>query len=154
MNMVTRLLVAALCALLLPGRAIAQGIQCDPGGSQAALNACAADAARSADDELNAVYRQVIACRANEPAFIGNLRNAQRLWIQFRDAELETRFPVPEGANERVLYGSMYPMHWLSEKERLTKERTVQLRRLMDADDPILLARCAGMSPSETRHGQ
>jgi uncharacterized protein YecT (DUF1311 family) len=147
-------LFAAALFTLFPCQVIAQRFQCNPGGSQAELNVCAADAARSADDELNDVYRQVIACRADEPAFIDNLRSAQRLWIQFRDAELEARFPVPEGANERILYGSMYPLHWLGEKERLTKERSVQLRRLMDADDPILLARCTGASPSETRHGQ
>jgi uncharacterized protein YecT (DUF1311 family) len=130
----------------------AQEIKCDPAGTQAEMNACAAENAEAADDELNAAYRAVIACGKNDPTFIGNLKAAQRLWIQFRDAELQARFPVPEGENERVLYGSMYPMELLGEKEKLARERTRQLHAFID--DPVYGIGCRSADNPDQKNEQ
>ncbi len=60
---------------------------------------------QEADKKLNKVYRQVLKKYKKAPAFLKKLKEAQRLWIQFRDAELEMRFPME---NKRVAYGTVY----------------------------------------------
>ncbi len=118
---------------------------CNPDGTQTEMNVCAIDSMKAAESELDSVYREVLACGVGNPVFVKNMEAAQRLWVQFRDAELEARFPVGPGEIDRVLYGSMYPMSWATEKETLAKERTGQLRRYIEDDalnlycDPTLL---------------
>ncbi|MGV8092392.1 MAG: lysozyme inhibitor LprI family protein [Mangrovibacterium sp.] len=51
------------------------------------------------------------------------MRTSQRLWIKFRDAKLEARFPL---CDKRFHYGSMYPMCYAT-KKRLTEKRIKQL---------------------------
>ena len=136
----------AFLLLLVAGQAAAGGdLRCNPEGSQSEMNFCAADDFAKTDDELNSVYADVLACSIGNPSFTGNLKVAQRAWIRFRDAELDSRFPVGPGENDRVLYGSMYPMLFLGEKARLTKDRTAQLRTYIEDEernlycDPSLL---------------
>ncbi|WP_394366691.1 lysozyme inhibitor LprI family protein [Psychroflexus gondwanensis] len=43
----------------------------------------------------------------SEPIFIERLKNAQRVWISCRDAELEMKFPAE---NKQLEYGSVYPV--------------------------------------------
>lgn len=54
---------------------------------------CEIAQARAADDELNAIYRQVMERMSPVSNELGrnNLRNAQRAWIAFRDAECRFR---------------------------------------------------------------
>ncbi|MCF3495285.1 MAG: lysozyme inhibitor LprI family protein [Stenotrophomonas sp.] len=101
---------------------------CNPEGTQMELNACADRDFRKADAELNAVYRQVLAKLAGQPVALARLKDAQRLWVQLRDADLEARYPVGKDENPRVLYGSMYPMLYLHAKSSLTDTRTAYLR--------------------------
>ena len=123
----------ALLLLLAAGHAVADDeLRCNPDGSQSEMNMCAADDFAAADKALNAVYRDVLACSASNPVFIGKLKEAQRQWIRFRDAELAARFPLAPGEDAWVVYGSMHPLLLLGEKTRLTKERTVQLRSYID----------------------
>lgn len=101
---------------------------CNPEGTQMELNACADRDFRKADVELNVIYRQVVAKHAGQPVALARLKDAQRLWVQLRDADLEARYPVGKDENPRVLYGSMYPMLYLHAKTRLTETRTAYLR--------------------------
>jgi uncharacterized protein YecT (DUF1311 family) len=101
---------------------------CNPEGTQMELNACADRDFRKADAELNAVYRQVVAKLAGQPVALARLKDAQRLWVQLRDADLEARYPVGKDENPRVLYGSMYPMLYSGAKAALTTTRTAYLR--------------------------
>ena len=51
--------------------------------------------------------------------FIKNLKKSQRLWIQFRDAEMTVKYPDrPVGS-----YGDVLPMCKSLYKEGLTKDR-------------------------------
>ena len=125
--------LALLLLLVAAGHAAADDeLRCKPDGSQSEMNMCAADDFAATDKQLNDVYRDVLACSAGNPLFIGKLKDAQRQWIRFRDAELEARFPVGPDENERIVYGSMYPLLWFGEKSRLTKERTLQLRTYIE----------------------
>ena len=84
----------------------------------------------SADAELNAVYQEIRAKYAANQKILTGLRDTQRLWIQFRDAQIKVLFPVPIGGHMEKGYGSMYPMLLTQFQTYLTRERTLQLRRI------------------------
>lgn len=98
------------------------GMACDsPNQSQAGLNQCANNGAKSADAELNRVYAKVLAANATDKAFLEKFKAAQRAWVVFRDAQIAARYPSPED------YGSVLPMCQSGEYEQLTRDRIKQL---------------------------
>jgi uncharacterized protein YecT (DUF1311 family) len=122
------LALAALAAVQTPY----QDHHCDDPQNQADMNACAAIDFEAADAELNAVWREVIAAAREMDAEIDRqfdqaptseavLREAQRAWIVFRDAQC-----TYEGHEARG--GSMESMIYNGCRARLTRERTAQLR--------------------------
>lgn len=99
---------------------------------QAEMNACAAIDFQTADAELNALWREVIAGAREMDSEISReydqaptseevLRQAQRAWVTFRDAHC-----TYEGHEARG--GSMEPMIYNGCRARVTRERSVQLR--------------------------
>lgn len=84
--------------------------------SQTAMNKAYSDFKR-ADAELNVVYQKILKSYSRETIFIKKFRNAQRLWIQLRDAELAAKYP------NRGTYGSVAPMCESIYRETLTKDR-------------------------------
>ncbi|MGH8086458.1 MAG: lysozyme inhibitor LprI family protein [Lysobacter sp.] len=133
MNPMKTICVLVLGSLLaLPALAAGNGDPQCHAQTQADLNACAAGSLADADRELNATYRAVLELHADEPQFIANLKTAQRLWIQFRDAELAMKFPVAEGERPQVLYGSVYPMCRQQYLTQLTRQRTAHLRAWLE----------------------
>lgn len=106
------------------------------------LNERAGAQLAEADSELNQVYQQIRNRYRGEQQFLNKLRDAQRAWIAFRDAEIEAIYPPPASGSMQQAYGSMLPMCLAEQKARLTRERTAQLRRWLDGaeeGDP-----CAG----------
>ena len=85
--------------------------------SQTAMNVKAYSDYKKADSELNTVYQKILRSYGKETTFIKKLRNAQRLWIQLRDAELGAKYP--DSGN----YGSVAPMCESIYLKTLTKER-------------------------------
>jgi len=77
-----------------------------------------------ADKELNQVYQQILTEYKSDTTFISNLKASQRLWVQFRDAEMKMMYPDREPG----YYGSIQPMCWAMYKTELTKERIKKLR--------------------------
>ena len=59
-----------------------------------------------ADKELNLVYNQILKEYKSDTEFIKNFKTAQRIWIQFRDAEMKSKYPD----REEGYYGSIHPM--------------------------------------------
>ena len=57
--------------------------------SQMEMNQSASNNYLKADRELNRVYKQILTDYKNDSTFIKKLKVSQRLWIRFRDAELE-----------------------------------------------------------------
>lgn len=110
-----RLFQPALVATLicLPVAALAQ--------SQSALDASAADAARRADQALNAQYTATMNQLSSGSRTL--LRNAQRSWIPFRDRQCDFESSAVRG-------GSAYPMVRSQCIARLSEQRTHELRRL------------------------
>ena len=73
--------------------------------TQAEMNKTAGDNYAKADKQLNNIYKKIISDYKNDAVFIKNFKVAQRLWLQFRDAELKARYPErPAG-----YYGSIQP---------------------------------------------
>ena len=120
---------ALLAALLLPVTAFAEeSVDCANADTQLEINECANLEFETADKTLNATYAQVTAMLKGQPVALTKLRNAQRLWIQLRDADIEARYPVGKDEDPRFLYGSMYPMLYSQAKTQLTQQRTEWLR--------------------------
>ena len=104
------------------------GIACNPDGVQIELNACARDEFESADAALNAAWKQLIAALEGDASSLKQTRAAQRAWLAFRDAEVAAHFPLQDGEDPNVMYGSMYPMSLHGVTTALTRQRTEQLR--------------------------
>lgn len=121
--MIRILCIAALltCAPAAVG-AQGPGPTCDDARTQADMNRCAGRALQKEDSLLNAVYPEVIS--ALDPAAVGLLREAQRQWIRFRDAECLLQAGDVEG-------GSMYAMVHASCLAGLTRQRVEQLSQML-----------------------
>jgi uncharacterized protein YecT (DUF1311 family) len=77
----------------------------------------------SADVELNRIYQQILKDYQSDTAFIAKLKISQRIWIRFRDAELNMKFPDSNPG----YYGSIYPECKALYLEELTRVRTKTL---------------------------
>lgn len=77
-------------------------IDCDKANSTADLNACSEQQLAKADDELNAVYGKVIKHIIenagekpyDEKSWREALKNSQRAWMAFRDADCKELIPM------------------------------------------------------------
>ena len=92
--------------------------------SQSEMNKNENIAYQKAEKEINTVYQKILIKYKEDKAFIENLRISQRLWIQFRDAEVNMKFPN----NTPGYYGSIYPMCVSNYLTQLTRERTKTLK--------------------------
>jgi uncharacterized protein YecT (DUF1311 family) len=84
--------------------------------SQTAMNMKAYSDYKKTDAELNGVYQKILKSYFRETTFIKKFRNAQRLWIQLRDAELAAKYP-------NRTYGSVAPMCESIYLETLARDR-------------------------------
>jgi uncharacterized protein YecT (DUF1311 family) len=98
------LLVSGWAALTLmsPTPAFAQHMNekdapCQGVGSGADMAQCMYSAFQKADRELNNTYRQIFP--KIEPAQQAELRTAQRLWVQFRDADCKAEYDLFGGGS-------------------------------------------------------
>lgn len=105
--------------------------ECKEDGNQQEMNQCAYEDYQKADKELNKVYQELKAKNKDDKKYLENLKKAQLAWIAFRDAEIATIFTCEE-EDERICFGSMYPLLYNGEMKRLTEERTSQLKKLIE----------------------
>jgi uncharacterized protein YecT (DUF1311 family) len=94
--------------------------------TQSAMNASAASEARAADRALNAQYKAASA-RLSAPSRL-LLRNAQRSWIGFRDAQCKFETSGVQG-------GSAYPMVEANCLKELSQQRARQLRKITACEE-------------------
>jgi uncharacterized protein YecT (DUF1311 family) len=116
-----RLLVSSIALLLAVCNAQAQ--------TQAEMNDSACAKYKKADAEMNAVYRQVLNKYKSETAFVAKFKTAQRSWVAFRDAHLESLYPEP---NKLQAYGSVNPVCRCRVLTELTADRTKQLKQWLN----------------------
>jgi uncharacterized protein YecT (DUF1311 family) len=91
---------------------------------QLELNQQASDSYKNADNELNEIYKQILIEYQSDTIFIKNLKESQRIWIMFRDAELKVKYPEREPG----YYGSIYPVCINTCLEQLTRGRIYTLK--------------------------
>ncbi len=91
--------------------------------TQAEMNESAAKEAAAADQELNAVYKKVLASQDEEGTAL--LRKSQRAWLAYRDAEAAFSADLFRG-------GSLAPMQYSETLATLTRERTAQLKAYLE----------------------
>lgn len=77
------------------------------------------DSYAQAEKEINAVYQKILHEYSSDKVFIKNLKASQRLWIQFRDAEVKARFPDRSPG----YYGSVHATCISDLITQLTQER-------------------------------
>jgi uncharacterized protein YecT (DUF1311 family) len=100
--------------------------------TQLERNQCATSYLKAVDDELNRVYQAVLSKYKDDQEFLDKLRNAQRAWLTFRDAELEAKFPF---GDKQSHYGSVYPMCANRFLAQRTQERIQHLREWLDGTE-------------------
>jgi uncharacterized protein YecT (DUF1311 family) len=101
-------------------------VDCCRAQTQFEMNKEAGEAFAKADKELNQVYQQILKGYATDTVFIGKLRASQKIWILFRDAEMEVKYSAVDA---QYAYGSVFPMCWAYYKAQLTDERTKVLKQ-------------------------
>lgn len=121
----------ALPFLLLAGAASAQQVDCANAMAQVELTYCAEQDWLAADEGLNAAYKQARQMMREIDAWLpaaqqgaeAQLRDAQRAWITFRDANCAAEGYQFHGgsAEQMVIYGC---------RARLTEARTTDLQLL------------------------
>ncbi|MCP1374394.1 lysozyme inhibitor LprI family protein [Dyella lutea] len=96
---------------------------CAKAASQYDMNQCAGRVGKAADEELNATYQAVLRKWAAYPKMIAKLRQAQRAWLSYRDADLAARFADSEGPDRGTAFPAAYALYQAS----LERERTARL---------------------------
>ncbi|SEL77145.1 Uncharacterized conserved protein YecT, DUF1311 family [Pseudoxanthomonas sp. GM95] len=98
---------------------------CKGANTQYDVTQCAGDVYEAADKELNAAYQAVLKKWANYPDVTGKLRQAQRDWLTYRDADVEARFAFED--SEGAMRGTAYPAAYAFYRASLARERTARL---------------------------
>lgn len=102
------------------------GMEDDKIQTQAEMNQEACQKYQDADSELNKVYKQILDEYKSEPVFIEKLKEAQRAWLVFRNAHLDSLYPEQ---NKIAVYGTVYPMCRCIMLSEFTNQRTNELRK-------------------------
>jgi uncharacterized protein YecT (DUF1311 family) len=79
---------------------------------------------QKADKELNSTYKKILKEYSTNLIFIKNLKIAQNIWIKFRDAEMNVKYPQKEPG----YYGSIFPTCWNTYMAELTQKRSKELK--------------------------
>lgn len=114
--------------LLVNGCAFADSMTCmESAHTQLEMNQCAKLMQQNADDELDAVYREITQQYQHDPVFIKKLATAQLAWMTYRDTQIDMMYPHSTDS-----YGSVFPMcvglKWVA----LTKERIHTLKQWLE----------------------
>lgn len=117
----------ALIIALAP-LSIAWAADCDHTTTQTNMNACADQAYKQSDAELNRVYKQITSRLKDDKAARKLLLTSQRDWLAFRDAECA--FATSTSAR-----GSIYPMLVAQCRDALTRKRVKQLESYLHCQE-------------------
>lgn len=79
------------------------------------------------DKELNQVYQKILQDYKSDTVFVKSMKEAQRQWVKFRDAQVRMKYPPYKDANESVL--PMCRNYYLKE---LTTNRIKELKQWID----------------------
>jgi len=94
--------------------------------TQADINSQACAGYKNADSELNKVYKSIITEYKKDAVFIEKMKVAQRAWLVYRDAHVDSIYPEKD---KSLHYGSVYPTCQCGVMEKMTIERTKWLKQ-------------------------
>ena len=99
---------------------VIDGVDCQNAQTQSAMNRCAEETFKVADEDLNRLYQQVLnqLPQSDRPALI----EAQEAWLTYRDDNCDFEASLFEG-------GSIQPLTYYSCLERMTDERIEVLQQ-------------------------
>nr|WP_315447504.1 lysozyme inhibitor LprI family protein [uncultured Pseudomonas sp.] len=103
-------------------------VDCANASDQATMNQCAGQDYKAADNELNAVYKQIKERLKDNAEATKLLVDAQRAWIGFRDAECTF-------SSSGVTGGSVYPLVYSSCLTGVTKVRVEALKQYLKCEE-------------------
>ncbi len=106
----------------------ATSTDCAKAATQTAMDACAGAAFKSADAEMNAVYRQIIERLKTSDETKRLLVASQLAWLRFRDAECAFSANGVKG-------GTIYPTIVENCRKGLTAERLRQLKTYLNCEE-------------------
>ena len=92
--------------------------------TQAEMNQQAYDEFNKSDQKLNEVYQKVKSIYKADTLFLKNLKRSQQIWIKFRDASLDMKFPGYPDKN----YGSIHQSCRAFYLKELTEKRIQTLQ--------------------------
>jgi len=97
------------------------------GQTQVEMNTKAKAKYEKVDKGLNQVYQKLLQDYKSDTVFIKSMKEAQRQWIKFRDAQVKMKYPPYQDADESVL--PMCRNYYLTE---LTNNRIKELKQWID----------------------
>jgi uncharacterized protein YecT (DUF1311 family) len=100
-------------------------INCDKAETQIDMNECAKANSDKVDVELNRIYTQILDLVKEDPVEAKYVRNAERAWIKYRDAQLQMFYPP----REEGYYGTVQPLCDQDAYQRLTEARIEELKK-------------------------
>ena len=124
--------IAILALSLLAAAQMAQS------QTQGEMNSEATAEFNGVDEQLNSIYQEILSDYADDKVFIASLKEAQRCWIAFRDAQLKMKYPDREPG----YYGSILPSCEAAYLTELTQDRIKALQVWIDGTQEGDL--CAG----------
>lgn len=110
-------------------------IKCKDSGTTQEMAACARETLEKADRKLNETYQALMRKESGNKAFLAKMRESQKAWIRFRDAELAAIFAC-DSDDMRHCWGTMHSLDHPYHKARLTNERQIQLQQMLDRGRP------------------
>jgi uncharacterized protein YecT (DUF1311 family) len=133
MQFVARAAVAvgalALAGITIPASGADEADPCAGVVGRRALGACWSREVERAGTEMNRTYEALLKKLPSRAA--AHLEKAQKLWLQFRDAHVATMYGVDDPL---ATYGRDYPICLSISRYVMTRDRTKELRRLLDPD--------------------
>lgn len=96
--------------------------------TQGEMNVQTAGEFEAADRQLNSIYQKILAEYADDEPFLASLKEAQRCWIAFRDAQLKMKYPDREPG----YYGNILPSCEAMYLTELTNDRIKALQVWID----------------------
>lgn len=100
---------------------------CDSANTQMEMNECSQKEFKKADARLNAIYAKLKKALASDKQALGNLRAAQRAWIQYRDLHCSA-------AQKQFAGGSIAPLILSNCMEETTKHRIDEIKHTYETD--------------------
>lgn len=80
---------------------------------------------KKADAELNKTYKKILTEYKEDKVFIEKLKKAQKAWLVYRDAHVESVYPE----EDKSYYGSVYGTCNCEVKQELTEQRTKMIKQ-------------------------